>query len=132
MTQATILRAFCSACQHNWLPWGEQKLTVPFETKVACPNCDLLQSYSWYDEETAKKKKQKELGLLNIGDDKAVKDLDSKVTILQKELALEVGKRELFEARLKLVEDWKKEKAKMINEIEESYEEEKKFREENK
>ena len=59
-------------------------------------------------------------------------ELTKQVELLQKEIELEKTKREIFEGKLAQMEDWKIKRESMLKEIEEYYEEEKNFREQNK
>lgn len=104
-----ILESNCPNCSHRWMPYGNQKYTVPTTGNIECPKCHHKWENHWHDSETLKLLDQKELGLLNESELKnEVDEIKTKFSFLQQELDLEKKKLELFEAKLNQILEWKK------------------------
>lgn len=131
MTESNILTAECTSCKKIIHPYGYSKTTVPATANVTCPWCNHSDLYEWYDSETTVKLTQRKLGLLNDNLE-TVQELKKRIDLLDKELIIEKGRRELVEAKMNNLEQWKQGREQMFKEIEAFYNEEKQFREDNK
>ena len=132
-TGKIVLQYQCSKCDAESLPWNNEEFVLPHTATITCPECKHVEKYTWYDEETKKMISRKKLGLLSSDEkNNQIIELTKKIELLQKELDLEKMKREMFDDRLAELEHWKKKRESMFNEIEDYYNEDREFKEQNK
>jgi len=134
MEETAILDIQCLKCQHRWKPFGWQKRIVPQRATVTCPKCGFVQDQIWGDEETRKKYYQKELGLINDNQTE-INELNKKIQLLQDQYDLEKKKGELFDKRMAQIENWKNNRERdfqIIEEFAKQIEDENQFKEDNK
>ena len=119
MTETAFVIATCTKCRYEWKPHGYQKFILPHSDVMVCPKCKHKEEMTWADSETEKKQLQKKLGLVNDGElINKITELEKKFSLLQKELEIEIKKREISETELQKVKDWAKDRENDFREIE--------------